>query len=60
MVFQTYGLVARCVHQGYKACPICGLDLIVRHYVELGKVVYEGFHRWLVRAHIERIKIQFT
>jgi hypothetical protein len=25
--FLAYGLVVGCVHQGYKACPICGLDL---------------------------------
>jgi hypothetical protein len=49
--FLTYGLVAGCVHQGYKACPICGLDLITCHSMKLGKVVYEGSHRWLVRGH---------
>jgi len=26
--FPTYGLVARCVTEGYKGCPICGLDTI--------------------------------
>jgi len=49
--FPTYGLGARRVHQGYKACPICGTDLIVHHSMELGKVVYEGSHQWLVRGH---------
>ncbi len=49
--FPTYGLVAKCVHQGYKACPICGPNLIAFHSMELGKVVYEGFCRWLVGGH---------
>jgi ribosomal protein S27AE len=49
--FLAYGLVVGCVHQGYKACPICGPGLIAFHFMELSKVVYEGFHRWLVRDH---------
>jgi len=40
--FPTYGLVVGCVHQGYKACPICGPNLTSQHLLELGKVVYEG------------------
>jgi hypothetical protein len=28
--FLAYMLMADCVHQGYKACPTCGLGLIVR------------------------------
>jgi hypothetical protein len=49
--FPIYGLMVGCVHQGYKACPICELDLIVHHFMELGKVVYERFHQWLVTSH---------
>ncbi len=49
--FLTYGLVAGCVHQGYKACPICGPNLTSRHLLELGKVFYEGSQRWLPRGH---------
>jgi hypothetical protein len=49
--FPTYGLVAGCVHQGYKACPTCGLGLIACHSLELGKVVYERSHQWLARGH---------
>ncbi len=49
--FPTYGLVANCVHQGYKVCLIRGLDLTSCHSLELGKVVYEGSHRWLPRGH---------
>jgi hypothetical protein len=49
--FLAYGLVVGCVHQGYKACPICGLDLTTCHSMEVGKVVYEGSHWWLVRGH---------
>ncbi len=36
--FPTYGLVVGCVHQGYKACPICGPNLTSQHLLELGKV----------------------
>ncbi len=42
--FLAYGLVVGCVHQGYKTCLICGPDLTVCHFMELGKVVYEGSH----------------
>jgi hypothetical protein len=49
--FLAYGLVVGCVHQGYKACIICGPDLIAHHSMELDKVVYEGFCRWLVKGH---------
>jgi len=47
----AYGLVVGCVHQGYKACPICGLDLTSWHLLELGKVAYEGSWCWLPRGH---------
>jgi hypothetical protein len=49
--YLTYGLVSRSVHQGYKACATCGLDINSRHFIELGKVVYEGSCRWLARYH---------
>jgi hypothetical protein len=49
--FLTYGLVVGCVHQGYKAFPICGPNLTSEHSLELGKVFYEGFRRWLPRGH---------
>jgi hypothetical protein len=50
--FPSYGLLARCVLLGYKACPTRGLDLTSRHSFELGKVVYEGSHHWLLRGHL--------
>ncbi len=40
--FLAYGLVVGCVHQGYKAYPICGPNLTSWHSLELGEVVYEG------------------
>ncbi len=46
-----YGLVFRCVHQGYKTCVSCGLDVTSHHSLELGKVVYEGFRWWLPINH---------
>jgi hypothetical protein len=49
--FLTYGLVAECVHQGYKTRPICGPNLTFQHLLELGKVVYEGSQRWLPKGH---------
>jgi hypothetical protein len=49
--YLAYGLVARCVHQGHKACPICRPNLTFHHFLELGKVVYEGCHHWLPRGH---------
>jgi hypothetical protein len=57
--FPSYGLLARCVHQGYKACPTHGLDLTSFHSLELGKVIYEGSRCWLLRGHhIEKNGVQ--
>jgi hypothetical protein len=55
--YPPYGLVARCVHQGYKACPICRPNFTSRHSLELGKVVYEGCQEV---THIKRTKIPTT
>jgi hypothetical protein len=49
--YPIYGLVASCVHQGYKACAICGPNLTSCHSQELNKVVYEGSHHWLPSNH---------
>jgi hypothetical protein len=49
--YPMYGLVSRCVHQGYKTCLSCEPNITSRHFVELGKVVYEGSRRWLARDH---------
>ncbi len=49
--YPTYGLVARCVNQGYKACPICRPNLTSHDSLELGKVTYEGCRRWLPKGH---------
>lgn len=49
--YVRYLLVASYVHQGYKACAICGLDSILHHSQELNKVVYEGFHHRLLSNH---------
>lgn len=40
--YLAYGLVDGCVHQGYKAYPICRPNLTSHHSLELGKIVYEG------------------
>jgi len=53
--YPRYGLVARCVHQGYTY----GSNVTSCHSQELGKVVYEGSHCWLEETtHIKKIKIQ--
>jgi hypothetical protein len=45
--FPSYGLLSRSVHQGYIACPKCGLQTTFRHSNSLRKSVYIGHHRWL-------------
>jgi len=49
--YPTYGLVFGCVHQGYKACVSCGPNVTFHRSLNLGKVVYEGFHHWLPINH---------
>jgi hypothetical protein len=49
--YLAYGLMSRSVHQGYKACATCGLDITFQHSIELGKVVYEGSRCWLKKNH---------
>ncbi len=49
--YPMYGLMFKCVHQGYKTCVSCGLDVTSCHSLELGKVVYEGFRHWLPINH---------
>jgi hypothetical protein len=41
-------------HQGYAACPWCGLDLGTEHLVELGKQTYGGTRLWLPKQHAYR------
>jgi hypothetical protein len=49
--YPKYGLVVGYVHQGYKACAICGPDLALHDSQELNKVIYEGFRHWLPSNH---------
>jgi hypothetical protein len=35
--FPAYGTVSGCQHQGYRACPPCGTDIVSRWSKELGK-----------------------
>ncbi len=49
--FPGYGIVSSCQHQGYKACPPCGSNIVSRWSKELGKHVFEGSRRWLQRNH---------
>ncbi len=49
--FPGYGIVSGCQHQGYKACPPCGSNIVSRWSKELGKPIFEGSRRWLQRNH---------
>jgi hypothetical protein len=49
--FPGYGTVEGFSHQGYAACPWCGVDLGAEHSVELGKQTYAGTRRWLPEDH---------
>ena len=40
--FPGYGIVGGFSHQGYTACPWCGMDLGAEHLVELGKYTIVG------------------
>ncbi len=49
--FPTYGIIFSCQHQGYRACPPCGTNLVNRWSKELGKRIFHGSQRWLRRNH---------
>ncbi len=49
--FPRYGVVARVIHQGYCACPICGPNSKGEHFVELGKNTHISTCRWLAVGH---------
>jgi hypothetical protein len=38
--YPGYGLFLGCAYQGYKACPLCGLDITSRYFKPLFKCVY--------------------
>jgi DNA-directed RNA polymerase subunit RPC12/RpoP len=49
--YQGHGLLSGCAYQGYKACPLCGLDITSRYSKPLLKCVYCGSRRWLLEDH---------
>jgi len=49
--FLAYGIVSGCQHQGYRAYPPCGTDIVSRWSKELGKLIFQGSRRWLRRNH---------
>ncbi len=49
--FLGYGVVVGVSHQGYNACPICGLDFKGEHFVEPKKMTYICTCRWLPNGH---------
>ena len=60
--FPGYGTVGGFSHQGYAACPWCGVDLGAKHSTELGKQTYGGTRRWLPLDHpyrSEQMKAHF-
>ena len=61
--FLGYGTVGGFSHQGYAACPWCGVHLGAEHSTELGKCTYGGTRRWLLEDHpyrSERMKDHFN
>jgi len=53
--FSGYGLLSRCVHQGYFSSPKSGPQTTSRHSNSLRKLVYIGHHRWLRHRHPYRL-----
>jgi hypothetical protein len=49
--FFAYGIVYGCQHQGYKACPLCGTNIVNQWSKELGKPIFQGSRRCLRRNH---------
>ncbi len=49
--FLGYGLLSRCIHQSYVACPKCGPQTTSQHSSSLRKSVYMGHCRWLRHRH---------
>jgi hypothetical protein len=49
--FSRCGLISRCQHQGYKACPPCGKNVHSRWSKELWKPIFEKSQQWLHRDH---------
>jgi len=49
--FPTYRLISRQVTKGYKACPVCGPNVVTRHSKTLKKNVYLGHKRYLPMIH---------
>ena len=45
--FLGYGTITGVAHQGYVACPMCGLGFRSEHSTELGKLTYMDTRRWL-------------
>ena len=54
--FPSYGMVGGFFHQGYVACPWCGLELGIEHSTELRKCTYEGTMQWLPHDHPYRLE----
>ena len=49
--FPAYGLISGQVTKGYKACPVCGPNVVTRRSKALKKNVYLGHRRQLPMAH---------
>ncbi len=49
--FLAYGIVYGCQHQGYKACPSCGTNIISWWSKKLGKLICQGNQKWLWKNH---------
>jgi len=49
--FPGYGTIAGVAHQGFAACPVCGLEFKGEHLVELRKRTYTWTRKWLLERH---------
>jgi hypothetical protein len=61
--FLGYDVITRVAHQGFVACPICGLDFRGEHSIKLRKMVYTHTQRWWPNGHLYRyegMKDNFT
>ena len=56
--FPAYGIVAGCITKGYKGCPKCGENTILRRSLALRKNVYDDqYRRYLPCGHPWRLAI---
>jgi hypothetical protein len=59
--FLAYGIVFGCQHQGYRACPPCGIDIVSSGPKNLGNQFFREVKGGCGKTtHIEHIQTQNT